>query len=314
MPYTLAKWALWLIAAAAIGLVVGWLLGRLSAGRTRYDHDDDHADAAAPAGRASGAATSDPFARAGSSAAGGSGEPSAAARTADLDRMRAKLAELESVAIERDRLAWELSELRTQVHAAAAPTADAVFGPIGDGNADAVTALTAERDEWAAKAIAFEQMVSELRVRVWNAEAKVTEAQQRIAALQAQPAPAAPSGLLGARPLSATAPARPAPPPRPDVAAGEAALGVPLRFDDLTVIEGIGPQIAQLCAARGIDSWWAMANTDVDRLRRMLQSAGPRFQVHDPASWPEQARLLSIGDWAGFMRLCHALRGGRSVE
>ena len=85
-------------------------------------------------------------------------------------------------------------------------------------------------------------------------------------------------------------------------------------FDDLTVIEGIGPQIAQLCVARGIDSWWVMANTDRDRLRRMLAAAGPRFQVHDPSSWPEQGRLLATGDWAGFKRLTHALRGGRASE
>ena len=103
-----------------------------------------------------------------------------------------------------------------------------------------------------------------------------------------------------------------APPPRPDLEAGEAVLGAPLRFDDLTVIEGIGPQIAQLCVARGIDSWWVMANTDPDRLRRMLAAAGPRFQVHDPSSWPEQGRLLATGDWAGFQRLTHALRGGRA--
>ncbi|HAP77768.1 MAG TPA: hypothetical protein DCR14_17020, partial [Acidimicrobiaceae bacterium] len=47
MPYTLAKWALWLIAAAIIGLIIGWMLGRLSAGRsgrTLADGAPDHVD------------------------------------------------------------------------------------------------------------------------------------------------------------------------------------------------------------------------------------------------------------------------------
>ena len=30
MPYTLTVWGLWMIGAAVIGLVIGWLLGRRS--------------------------------------------------------------------------------------------------------------------------------------------------------------------------------------------------------------------------------------------------------------------------------------------
>lgn len=308
MPYTLTVWGLWMIGAAVIGLVIGWLLGRR--GNPPVD------DAPRPAAPATPA-------------------------TPEVERLRAKVAQLEGVAIERDRLEWELAEARSKALAAGASPAPAVFAPVVEDDG-ALAAMTAERDEWVAKAAAYEQVVGELRVRAWNAEAKVGELRQVVQTMQAAsraaaaPADAAPAATpvapAAAAPAVAAAPATAAPPvaapvasaggggpvaappPRPDLEAGEAVLGAPLRFDDLTVIEGIGPQIAQLCVARGIDSWWVMANTDPDRLRRMLAAAGPRFQVHDPSSWPEQGRLLATGDWAGFQRLTHALRGGRAGE
>ena len=311
MPYTLSVWALWMAAAAVIGLVIGWLLGRLRRAPEPWVAGDESP------GRA--AASPAPAATATAATTLGAVAPAMPSRAAEVERLRVKVAELEQIALERDRLEWELKEARAAAHAVSITSADAVFGQVDAADTSALAALTAERDDWASKAVAFEQAASELRVRVWNAEARVADlvaaqearamAPQAFAGAAGDTAPAA-AGSDGA-PARATS-ARTAP-PRPDLEAGEAMLGGPLRFDDLTVVEGIGPQIAQLCVARGIDSWWAMANTDVDRLRRMLAAAGPRFQVQDPSSWPEQARLLAHGDWAGFKRLTHALRGGRSV-
>lgn len=299
MPYTLAKWALWLVGAAVVGLVVGWLLGRLSAQRelTVPDgHPDDLSTDTLPG------------------ASGASGVVTAPASNREVERLRLKLTELESVAIERDRLVWELAEVRAAA-TNAVPT-EVVFEPIDTATSEALAAMSAERDALAAKVGALEQAVSELRVRVWNAEAQVTEARQQSVATHVEHAPALAAAARPSLPRRSPdpAPVRLAPPPRPDVSAGEQVLGAPLRFDDLTAIEGIGPHIAQLCAARGIDSWWAMANTEVDRLRRMLSSAGPRFQVSDPETWPEQARLLALGQWAEFVRLTRSQRASKAGE
>ncbi|MGQ0848713.1 MAG: hypothetical protein ACT4OP_06290 [Actinomycetota bacterium] len=88
-----------------------------------------------------------------------------------------------------------------------------------------------------------------------------------------------------------------------DLTAGARLLGVKIRHDDLQVVEGIGPKIEQLITNAGITTWRELAQTDLETLRRILDAAGPRFRIHDPATWPRQAQLLSEGRWADFKEL-----------
>lgn len=105
----------------------------------------------------------------------------------------------------------------------------------------------------------------------------------------------------------------------PDLAAAAVVLGTRIEHDDLTVIDGIGPKIADLCTGIGIQTWRDLAQTEVSLLRTMLDDAGPRFKSHDPTTWPEQAALLAAGQWTDFReRTVHLDEGrsddGRSVE
>lgn len=68
--------------------------------------------------------------------------------------------------------------------------------------------------------------------------------------------------------------------------------------DDLTRIEGIGPKICSLLHAAEIHTFEQLAGASVARLEEILRAAGPRFRMHDPASWPSQARLAAAGRWA----------------
>ncbi len=70
--------------------------------------------------------------------------------------------------------------------------------------------------------------------------------------------------------------------------------------DDLRRIDGIGPKIAELLHADGIDRFAELASADIDRLKRILDAGGPRFRMHDPSTWPEQARMLAEGREADF--------------
>jgi hypothetical protein len=79
--------------------------------------------------------------------------------------------------------------------------------------------------------------------------------------------------------------------------------------DDLVIIEGIGPKIAEILNAAGITTFNQLAATDVSRLREILDQAGLRLA--DPASWPEQARLASTGDQAALQALQDRLKAGR---
>jgi predicted flap endonuclease-1-like 5' DNA nuclease len=89
----------------------------------------------------------------------------------------------------------------------------------------------------------------------------------------------------------------------PDLEVGAVVLGRAIRLDDLRAISGIGPAIEGLCHGIGIRTWWDLATTDVPALRAMLTDAGPRFGMHDPTTWPQQARLLAEGRWEEFRAL-----------
>ena len=81
--------------------------------------------------------------------------------------------------------------------------------------------------------------------------------------------------------------------------------------DDLTTIEGIGPKIAELLAAGGLPSFRDLAGVPVERLQELLDAAGPRYRVHNPASWPSQATLAADGKWDELAALQDRLDGGK---
>jgi predicted flap endonuclease-1-like 5' DNA nuclease/archaellum component FlaC len=85
----------------------------------------------------------------------------------------------------------------------------------------------------------------------------------------------------------------------------------PVVPDDLKIVEGIGPKIEELFNAAGIFTWKQLYNTPIERLREILVAAGPRFQVHDPATWPEQARLADEGKLDELKVLQDRLNAGR---
>ncbi len=90
----------------------------------------------------------------------------------------------------------------------------------------------------------------------------------------------------------------PAPPgPRRDVedqpVAGTPEPAVAPEPDDLTRVRGIGPAIAKLLNAGGITTWGQLAAAEVSTLRAILDQAGPRYRMHDPAPWPALAAELA---------------------
>ncbi len=93
-----------------------------------------------------------------------------------------------------------------------------------------------------------------------------------------------------------------------------AVLGRRIGRDDLTVVEGIGPKIAEIIEADGIGTWRALSRVESSHIKGLLDAAGPRFQMHDPGTWPEQAGLLADGRWDEFKALSEVLDGGVRVN
>jgi DNA-directed RNA polymerase subunit beta' len=83
--------------------------------------------------------------------------------------------------------------------------------------------------------------------------------------------------------------------------------------DDLQAIEGIGPKIASVLQAAGINNFAQLAQADVARLQEILAEAGIS-QIADPSTWPEQAKLAAAGDWEGLETLQDQLKGGRRAD
>lgn len=81
--------------------------------------------------------------------------------------------------------------------------------------------------------------------------------------------------------------------------------------EDLTIIEGIGPKIAELLKENGIRTWEDLAAAPVERLRHILEEAGGIFKQHDPATWPMQAQLAVKRDWSKLKEYQDYLVGGK---
>ncbi len=67
--------------------------------------------------------------------------------------------------------------------------------------------------------------------------------------------------------------------------------------DSLRKIEGIGPKIEQMLYAAGIYTWDALSKTDVSVIQKVLDEGGPAYKVHNPESWPFQAKMAAQGKW-----------------
>jgi predicted flap endonuclease-1-like 5' DNA nuclease len=81
--------------------------------------------------------------------------------------------------------------------------------------------------------------------------------------------------------------------------------------DNLVIIEGIGPKIAELLNKAGINSFAELADSKPTAIKDILEAAGKRYQIHDPATWPQQAALARDGKTAELKALQEDLKGGR---
>lgn len=74
-----------------------------------------------------------------------------------------------------------------------------------------------------------------------------------------------------------------------------------LKKDDLKIIEGIGPKIEEILFAADITSLDKLANTDNEKLQKTMEAAGPRYRIHDPKTWNEQAKMAIAENWDHLM-------------
>jgi predicted flap endonuclease-1-like 5' DNA nuclease len=81
--------------------------------------------------------------------------------------------------------------------------------------------------------------------------------------------------------------------------------------DDLTKIEGIGKKIAELLKADGIVTYADLSKSTPKKLKSILDTAGNKFSMHEPATWPKQAKLAAAEKWDDLKKLQSDLKGGK---
>ncbi|MDY3350727.1 50S ribosomal protein L21 [Riemerella anatipestifer] len=82
--------------------------------------------------------------------------------------------------------------------------------------------------------------------------------------------------------------------------------------DDLTLIEGIGPKVAELFAGAGITSFADLAKKTKEELEAILDPNGAVYAAMDPTTWPQQAQLAADGKFEELETLKGQLKGGKA--
>jgi len=97
-----------------------------------------------------------------------------------------------------------------------------------------------------------------------------------------------------------------------DADAAKAAFGKKIKQDDLKIVEGIGPKIEGLFHNFGIKTWKALSEASIDKCQEVLNSGGERYRIHNPGTWPNQAKLAYEGKWADLIKWQDELDGGKA--
>lgn len=122
-------------------------------------------------------------------------------------------------------------------------------------------------------------------------------------------AAAAPAPAKKAAPAAKAAPAK-----TEEEKPAKAAKKEEAKADDLTLIEGIGPKIAEVFANAGIASFADVAAKSAEELKAVLAEAGDQFNTAVTDTWAEQAQLAADGKFDELKKWQDELDGGKEAE
>ena len=76
-------------------------------------------------------------------------------------------------------------------------------------------------------------------------------------------------------------------------------------------MEGIGKTIEALLYKNNVCSYKQLAKSTITNLKAILEKGGNKFSMHNPGSWPKQAKLASEAKWDDLELLQKQLKGGK---
>jgi large subunit ribosomal protein L27 len=66
-----------------------------------------------------------------------------------------------------------------------------------------------------------------------------------------------------------------------------------VKGDNLTKLSGVGPKLAEILNAAGLNTFADVAGTSVEKFKEILEAAGSRYASKDPQPWIDQAKGLA---------------------
>ncbi len=81
--------------------------------------------------------------------------------------------------------------------------------------------------------------------------------------------------------------------------------------DDLTIVEGVGSNIEALLYKNKIYSYKQLSKATIAGLKAILAAGGNKYNIHNPGSWPKQAKLAAEGKFEDLELLKKHLQGGK---
>jgi predicted flap endonuclease-1-like 5' DNA nuclease len=171
-----------------------------------------------------------------------------------------------------------------------------------------ITELTADNNGLNTKVSGMTSDITDLRVRISQLEAELESKNEQIRKLK--------NDLIICESERNILQSKESTGPGARAAAAAATVlfaGTKYKTDDLKIVEGIGPKIAELLNNAGIMTWKALAETSVDTLKDILIGGGPSYQIHDPSTWAEQSRMADNGEWDALKKWQDELNAGKTT-
>jgi len=81
--------------------------------------------------------------------------------------------------------------------------------------------------------------------------------------------------------------------------------------EDFTKVEGVGKKIEALLNKNKIYSYKQLSKSTITNLKAILESAGNKYSMHNPGTWPKQAKLAAEAKWEDLELLQKHLKGGK---
>lgn len=81
--------------------------------------------------------------------------------------------------------------------------------------------------------------------------------------------------------------------------------------EDLTRIEGVGRKIEALLYKNKIYNYKQLAKSTITGLKTILEAGGNKYSMHNPGTWPKQAKLAAEGKFEDLELLKKHLKGGK---